>query len=155
MPLAGLWSSLLHALAHLPAKQALNFRLVDADDLSRLPGLVVLFFAHVFVLVAPYQPDPKCAKNFLPYRKGDAEFFQQAVRSHWSIENRCHWILDTAFREDHNQTYVGNAAKNLGTLRRIVLNILHDDPGIVKTVPKKRREAMLNRTYRERLLSLA
>jgi hypothetical protein len=43
---------------------------------------------------------------------------------------------------------------NLGTLRRIVLDILHDDPGIVKTIPKKRREAFANRVYRERLLSL-
>ncbi len=94
-------------------------------------------------------------RYYISSRKEDAEFFQNAIRSHWSIENRCHWILDTAFREDHNQTYIGNAAKNLGTLRRVVLNILHDDPGIVKTVPKKRREAMLNRTYRERLLSLA
>ena len=63
--------------------------------------------------------------------------------------------MDKALWEDHNQKYIGNAAKNLGTLRRIVLNILHDDPGIVKTVPKKRREALANRAYRERLLSLA
>ena len=94
-------------------------------------------------------------RYYISSRKEDAEYFQQAIRSHWSIENRCHWIQDTAFREDHNQTYTGNAAKNLGTLRRIVLNILHDDPGTVKTVPKKRREAFANRTYRERLLSLA
>jgi len=94
-------------------------------------------------------------RYYISSRKADAEFLQQAVRSHWSIENRCHWILDTAFREDHNQTYIGNAAKNLGTLRRIVLNILHDDPGTVKTVPKKRLEALLNTAYRERLLSLA
>ena len=92
---------------------------------------------------------------YISSRKEDAEYFQHAIRSHWSIENRCHRVLDTAIREDHKQTYIGNAAKNLGTLRRIVRNILQDDPGTVKTVPKKRREAMLNRAFRKRLISLA
>ena len=53
-----------------------------------------------------------------------ASAFQCHIRQHWSIENSCHWVLDTAFREDHNQTYIGHAAKNLGALRRIVLNLL-------------------------------
>ncbi|MFT6863835.1 MAG: hypothetical protein ACJAVK_002397 [Akkermansiaceae bacterium] len=32
--------------------------------------------------------------------------------------------------EDHNQTCKGNAAKNLGTGRRIVLNIFKEEPGV-------------------------
>jgi|GEM_PF-1202271 len=56
---------------------------------------------------------------------------------------------------DHNQTRKANAAKNLGTVRRIVLNILKEDPGIKGSLPEKRRRALMNRTYRQRLLSLA
>jgi hypothetical protein len=65
--------------------------------------------------------------------------------------------LDTCFREDHNQTRKANAAKNLGTVRRIVLNIFKEDPGIKGSLPAKSRRALtlMNRTYRKRLLSLA
>jgi predicted transposase YbfD/YdcC len=80
---------------------------------------------------------------------------KKAIRQHWSIENQCHWVSETCFREDHNQTRKANAAKNLGTVRRIVLNILKEDPGIKGSLPAKRRRALMNRTYRERLLSLA
>ena len=36
----------------------------------------------------------------------------------------CHWVLDTLFREDHNQTGNPNATKNLSPLPRIALNAL-------------------------------
>ncbi len=71
------------------------------------------------------------------------------------IENTCHRVLDTAFREDHNPTYIGYAAKNLGALRRIVLNLLKLDRSHTHSLPKKRRRAMLDLTYRETLPSLA
>jgi hypothetical protein len=29
--------------------------------------------------------------------------FARAVRSHWSIENSCHWSLDMTFREDESR----------------------------------------------------
>ena len=53
-----------------------------------------------------------------------AEKMQKYIRSHWGIANSCHWVLDTLFREDHNQTGKRNAAKNLSPLRRIALNAL-------------------------------
>ena len=67
-----------------------------------------------------------------------ASAFQSHIRQHWSIENSCHWVLDTTFREDHNQTYIGHAAKNLGALRRIVLNPLKS---IYPTPAASRRNA--------------
>lgn len=60
-----------------------------------------------------------------------------------------------AEREDHNHTYIGHAANNLGTLRRIVLNLLKIDQTNTRSLPKKRRHAMLDLTYRDTLLSLA
>jgi hypothetical protein len=58
-------------------------------------------------------------------------------------------------REDHNQTWIGHAAKNLGALRRIVLNLLKLDPSDFRSLPKKRRRGMIDLTYRESSLSLA
>ncbi|MEO5914768.1 MAG: choice-of-anchor D domain-containing protein [Luteolibacter sp.] len=55
------------------------------------------------------------------------------------------------FREDHNQTSVGNAARNLGALRRIVLNALKLGPsGSKKSLLMKRLNALVNPAYREK-----
>ncbi len=94
-------------------------------------------------------------RYYISSLKADAKQLRDTIRRHWSIENNCHWVLDTCFGEDANQTMAGNAAKNLGTIRRIVLNILNADTGTIKTLPKKRFQALMNIAYRERLLSLA
>jgi predicted transposase YbfD/YdcC len=54
----------------------------------------------------------------------EAPRFATAVRGHWSIENGCHWVLDVIFKEDAARVRVGNAAENLGILRRFALNLL-------------------------------
>lgn len=50
--------------------------------------------------------------------------FSDAVRKHCGIENNLHAPLDIIFLEDKNKTLEKNGAKNLGILRRIVLNVL-------------------------------
>ena len=50
--------------------------------------------------------------------------FAQAARGHWSIENGLHWVLDVAFREDHNRTRTDHSAENFSVLRHIALNLL-------------------------------
>ena len=94
-------------------------------------------------------------RYYLTSLPADAQELRDKIRAHWQIENNCHWQLDTTFREDANQTRAGNAAKNLGTVRRIVLNLLNTDNSTVKSLPKKRRQALLNHSYRESILSLA
>jgi predicted transposase YbfD/YdcC len=49
------------------------------------------------------------------------------IRAHWGIENKVHWILDVVFREDHSRVRAGNAAENLGWLRRVALALLKQD----------------------------
>lgn len=49
------------------------------------------------------------------------------VRSHWHIENRVHWVLDTAFREDECRLRKDNGAENFAILRRIALNLLKQE----------------------------
>jgi|GEM_PF-1338431 len=88
-----------------------------------------------------------------------AERIQKYIRNHWLIENSCHWVLDTLFREDHNQTRKRNAAKNLGTMRRIGLNILKQAPdnskrSRPKSLPKKQLRMANDESYLESSLSL-
>lgn len=46
------------------------------------------------------------------------------TRSHWSIENSLHWVLDLTFREDESRMRLGNSPQNMNLLRQLALNIL-------------------------------
>lgn len=88
-----------------------------------------------------------------------AKRMQKYIRGHWRIENSCHWVLDTLFREDHNQTGKRNAAKNLSTLRRIALNALkqatdHSKRKRPSSLTKKQLRAAHDEDYLEEVLSL-
>jgi predicted transposase YbfD/YdcC len=52
----------------------------------------------------------------------------EIVRSHWSIENQMHWVLDVVFAEDANRARKDAAPENLAVLRRFALNILRAHP---------------------------
>jgi predicted transposase YbfD/YdcC len=48
----------------------------------------------------------------------------EAIRSHCSIENELHGVLDFAFREEHSRVRQGHAAESMTMLRPIALNLL-------------------------------
>lgn len=79
------------------------------------------------------------------------------IRGHWSIENRCHWVLDAIYREDHNQTRDRNSAANHSILRRMALNAHNRMPQETKkrkSLPKREMRANKDTAYLEQLLSL-
>src|SRR5262245_61517475 len=64
--------------------------------------------------------------------------FARAVRSHWSIENGCHWTLDVTFREDESRIRERQAGENFAWLNRFSLSLLKQHPG-KESVAMKRR----------------
>jgi predicted transposase YbfD/YdcC len=79
-------------------------------------------------------------RYYLCSLKLDVETFARAVRSHWGVENKVHWIMDVSFREDQSRAREGYAAQNLAMLRRLALNLLKRE----KTKKRGIRGKMLN-----------
>lgn len=96
------------------------------------------------------------SRYYLSSLEPDAEKLLEYTRAHWSIENQCHWVLDVVFDEDGCRARSGNAASNLSTLRRIVLNILKLDQQKPKeAIRGKRIHAVLDDSYLEHLMGLS
>lgn len=83
----------------------------------------------------------------------DAERLAEAVRGHWHIENRLHWVLDVAFREDESRIRTGHAAENMAVVRRIALNLLRQDTSVKLGVANKRLKAGWDEQYLLKILS--
>jgi predicted transposase YbfD/YdcC len=64
--------------------------------------------------------------------------FARAVRSHWSVENSCHWSLDVTFREDESRIREPRARENFAWLNRFALSLLQQHPG-KESIAMKRR----------------
>ncbi len=77
----------------------------------------------------------------------------QAKRSHWSIENKVHWVLDVVFREDQCRTRKDYAAINLSLVRKMVLNLLRQETSCAIPLKRKRLKAFLDPSYRTALIN--
>ena len=78
---------------------------------------------------------------------GSIAEFREAARGHWSIENDLHWVLDMAFREDHNRTRIDHSAHNFAILRHIALNLLKGEKTAKVGVKTKRLKCGWNEDY--------
>jgi predicted transposase YbfD/YdcC len=64
--------------------------------------------------------------------------FARAIRSHWSIENGCHWSLDMIFREDESRIREPQTRENFAWLNRFSLSLLKQHPGKDSIAMKRR-----------------
>jgi predicted transposase YbfD/YdcC len=60
----------------------------------------------------------------LTSRQASPERIAKIVRSQWVIENRLHFVRDTAFREDASKIRTGYGPENMATLRSFAINQL-------------------------------
>lgn len=67
------------------------------------------------------------------------KLFARAVRSHWSIENSCHWCLDFIYREDESRIRDEHLRENFAWLNRFTLSLLKQHPAKISQVMKRRR----------------
>ena len=64
--------------------------------------------------------------------------FAHAIRSHWGIENSCHWSLDLTYREDESRIQNKHLRENFAWLRRLTLSLLKQHPGRESVAMKRR-----------------
>lgn len=64
--------------------------------------------------------------------------FARAIRSHWSIENSCHWSLDMIYREDESRMREPQLRENFAWLNRFTLSLLKQHPGKDSIAMKRR-----------------
>jgi predicted transposase YbfD/YdcC len=64
--------------------------------------------------------------------------FAHAVRSHWGIENSCHWSLDITYREDESRIREKHLRENFAWLNRFTLSLLKQHPGRDSVAMKRR-----------------
>lgn len=93
-------------------------------------------------------------RYFISSLKGHASEMADAVRRHWGIENKLHWVLDVVFHEDDNRTRKDNAPQNLATIRHIALNLLRKDKSAGIGVKARRLRAAWDNSYLERILAI-
>jgi predicted transposase YbfD/YdcC len=92
-------------------------------------------------------------RYFISSLKSDANLLLHAVRTHWEIENKVHWVLDIAFREDDCRIRKGNGTENFAVLRHIALNLLRRETSVKRSLKGKRKKAAWDKQYLLKVLN--
>ena len=82
-----------------------------------------------------------------------ATLLMNAVRTHWSIENSLHWVLDVSFHEDACRIHRDFAPQNMALLRHLALNLLGKDSSSKRGIAARRKKAAWDQTYLIKLLT--
>ena len=121
------------------------------DPMGAWPGL-----RSVVAVEAERHPDaaPTVERRYyLSSLPPDVVLLEQAIRGHWGVENRLHWVLDVHFREDASPVRVGDGAQNFAVLRHLALNLLRQAGTGRGSLAAQRFRAALEPAYLERVLA--
>ncbi len=124
-------------------------------DTSDWPKCTTIGLVDSFRVVGG-KPSALEQRYYISSRELSAEELATAVRAHWGIENRLHWMLDVNFGEDGCRVRKDNAPQNLSLLKKIVLNLIRSDTtDTPKTsLRQKRKRAAWDDDIRMNMLGL-
>ena len=86
--------------------------------------------------------------------EADAALHAHSIRSHWSIENSLHWVLDVTFKEDRSRIRMGHGPENMALLRRLCVNLIKRHPS-KDSIKTKRFRAALSHDFLIDLLAIS
>jgi predicted transposase YbfD/YdcC len=116
----------------------------------RLPGAACLIQAETRVETKGASRTE--TRYFLSSRALTAAQAAVAVREHWAIENRLHWVLDVTFADDQSRLRKGHGARNMATVRHFALNLLRTAKDR-HSIKSRRKIAGWNPDYLDAILS--
>ena len=96
----------------------------------------------------------RAVRYYVSSRAMSAQALAEAVRCHWAIENRLHWVLDVTFNEDKARSRTGHGRANMATVRHFAFNILKavNDK---KSLKLRRNKAARNPDYMASIIGKA
>lgn len=113
------------------------------------PGL-----ATIAMVEAKTERDGKTAherRYYLSSAKLDAKTFAKAVRAHWGIENRLHWVLDVVFHDDLARLRTGHGPENMAIVKHFAVNLVQTAKPIT-SLKNRRKLAGWDLNYLETLI---
>lgn len=125
--------------------------LMQLRDAPEWPGLRAVVKVHA----RRQKGDEVTEKEryFIASLASHARHLLKAVRTHWSIENELHWVLDIAFREDESRIRKDHGPENFAVLRHIALNLVKQEKTQKASVKGKRLKAGWDESYLLKILS--
>lgn len=88
----------------------------------RFPGLAMI--GRVEAEVERNGKTAIARRYYLCSARLSAKQFANAVRAHWGVENRLHWVMDVVFHDDLMRLRTQNGPANMATIRHASLNII-------------------------------
>jgi predicted transposase YbfD/YdcC len=85
-------------------------------------------------------------RYYISSRPLSAKAAAEAVRAHWGIENRLHWVLDVVFAEDQSRLRKGHGAKNMAVVRHFAINLVRSAKD-KRSIKLRRKIAGWDTTY--------
>jgi predicted transposase YbfD/YdcC len=116
----------------------------------RLPGTACLIRAETRVETAGATRSE--TRFFVSSRSLAAADAALAVREHWAIENRLHWVLDVTFADDQSRLRRGHGARNMATVRHFALNLVRTATD-KRSLKSRRKLAGWDPDYLDRILA--
>lgn len=110
------------------SRRATIMRNTSLAAIHGFPGVVALGRVTSRRRRHGHPAEAPAVRYYLLSKSMSAKRLLQVTRSHWTIENQLHWVLDVHFDEDANRARKDHAPENLAILRRLALNILRAHP---------------------------
>src|SRR5436190_8800975 len=88
----------------------------------RFPGLAAI--AMVEAEVERGGKTTLARRYYLSSALLDALSFARAVRAHWGVENRLHWVMDVVFHDDLARLHTGHGPENMAIFRHMAMNLV-------------------------------
>lgn len=91
-------------------------------------------------------------RYFVSSLEANEELFAHAVRAHWGIENRLHYMLDVIYREDACRVRKDYSPRTLSLIRKIALTIARSDKESKTSIRGRVQQMAWSEDYLESLL---